>query len=216
MSGINMNAQNSQKEPTIYYVGDPMCSWCYGFTKEWSLFVEAHPNAKYTYLMGGLRPDGNESMASLKDFLAEHWHEINQRTGMEFKFDILQNDMVYNTEPACRAVACVKALFPANTLSFFQRVQKSFYLYNNNPYATATYKSIVADLGLDADAFETMFLSADGRRLVLQDFQKARELGANGFPTVLVKWGDQYYTLTRGYASVQDLTLRLKSIMSKS
>ena len=68
---------------TLYYIGDPMCSWCYGFTNEWSAFVAALPNVKFIYLMGGLRPDGTESMASLKDFLAEHWHEINQRTGME-------------------------------------------------------------------------------------------------------------------------------------
>ncbi|MBK8109154.1 MAG: DsbA family protein [Saprospiraceae bacterium] len=215
LTGINMNAQKAQKEMTLYYIGDPMCSWCYGFTNEWSAFVAALPNVKFIYLMGGLRPDGTESMASLKDFLAEHWHEINQRTGMEFKFDILQNDIVYNTEPACRAVACVKALFPSHTLSFFQRVQKSFYQYNNNPYATATYMSIVSDLGLDSDAFEKLFLSADGRKLVLQDFEKARELGANGFPTILVKAGDQYYTLTRGYTTALELMQRFKTILSK-
>lgn len=214
MVGINMNAQNSQKELTVYYVGDPMCSWCYGFTNEWSTFVAAHPNIKFVYLMGGLRPDGTESMASLKDFLTEHWREINHRTGMEFNYDILQKDMVYNTEPACRAVACIKALFPSHTLAFFQQVQKSFYKNNNNPYATATYKSIVAVMGLDSNAFESLFVSAEGRKLVLNDFQIAGQLGANGFPTVFVQQGDRYQTLTRGYTSANELGQRMKSFIS--
>lgn len=109
----------------------------------------------------------------------------------------------------CQSIVSIPYAF------FFQRVQKSFYQYNNNPYATATYMSIVADLGLDSDAFEKLFLSADGRKLVLQDFEKARELGANGFPTVLVKAGDQYYTLTRGYTTALELMQRFKTILSK-
>lgn len=214
MVGFNLKAQNSQKELTLYYVGDPMCSWCYGFTNEWNQFCANHPGIKISYIMGGLRPDGTESMSSLKDFLTEHWQEINQRTGLEFKYDILQQDIVYNTEPACRAVACVKSLFPSHEKSFFQKFQQRFYQFNDNPYATATYKSLVAQLGLDADEFEKLYLSADGRKLVLQEFQKARELGANGFPTVMAKYGDQYYTLTRGFTTAQILNQRLSVITS--
>lgn len=201
------------EEPELIYVGDPMCSWCYGFTGQWNELLLLQPSLKVKYIMGGLRPDGNEAMKDLKDFLKEHWLEIHHRTGMPFKYEILDKDMVYNTEPACRAVVTVRHLFPQNTKDFFQKTQMAFYFENHNPYATASYKKIVDGMGLDGEAFEKFYTSEPARKMVVNDFATAAQLGANGFPTVLLKFNNQYHIISRGYTETTLMNARIRKIL---
>lgn len=201
------------EEPELIYVGDPMCSWCYGFTGQWNALLLQQSSLKVKYIMGGLRPDGNEAMKELKDFLKEHWLEIHHRTGMPFKYEILDRDMVYNTEPACRAVVTVRHLFPEKTKDFFQKTQMAFYFENHNPYATASYKKIVNDLRLDGEAFEKFYNSDAARKMVVNDFATAAQLGANGFPTVLLKFKNQYQVISRGYAETAVMNARIRKIL---
>jgi putative protein-disulfide isomerase len=69
MSYSWLQAQN----PTIIYIGDPMCSWCYGFAPEITKVKEALPDYEFKVVLGGLRPQGTETMADLGDFLEHHW-----------------------------------------------------------------------------------------------------------------------------------------------
>ncbi|MBK9151343.1 MAG: hypothetical protein IPM26_10240 [Saprospiraceae bacterium] len=72
-------------------------------------------------IMGGLRYRGNEKMADLSGFLKEHWEEVAHRTGRAFKFDILnQEDLIYDTGPACRAVVAASMVQPSLVWVFFQ------------------------------------------------------------------------------------------------
>ena len=48
--------------PTLLYVVDPMCSWCWGFTEVRREVSEAFPDLEWQLVMGGLAPDSDEPM----------------------------------------------------------------------------------------------------------------------------------------------------------
>ena len=60
-----------QEENSIIYVGDTMCSWCYGFAPELDKFIANHPELKIRLVQGGLRPNNDQKIHEMKDFVAQ-------------------------------------------------------------------------------------------------------------------------------------------------
>ena len=47
----------------LYYLHDPMCSWCWGYRPTWLKLKAALPHyVQVEYLLGGLAPDNDEPM----------------------------------------------------------------------------------------------------------------------------------------------------------
>jgi putative protein-disulfide isomerase len=208
-SFISLMGQTSVSR--IIYVGDPMCSWCYGFGGELTKFLTNHPDLELEIVMGGLRPHGTESMASLKDFLKEHWEEIHERTGMPFKYGILDEEMMYNTEPACRAVVVFSQMMPNKTMDFFKSIQQSFYRDNRSPHKIETYLHLLDQFGADKEEFKNKFESADGLLDTNIHFKRAESLGVRSFPTLLIELNGELMVLARGYTTAENLEKTLKS-----
>ena len=97
---------------TLYYVHDPMCSWCWGFRPVWDqLKAELPSSVTVENLLGGLAADSNHPMAKdMQEAIQGHWHKIHQQLGTEFNFDFWTNNQAKrSTYPACRAVIAAKA-----------------------------------------------------------------------------------------------------------
>ncbi|MBK8700862.1 MAG: DsbA family protein [Saprospiraceae bacterium] len=199
----------------LIYIGDPMCSWCYGITHEWDSLKRLYPEVEVEYLMGGLRPNGTEAMSSLKDFLQEHWEEIYHRTGMSFNYGVLSQDLVYNTEPACRAVVTFRHFNPRKTGDFFKQIQQAFYYQNYNPYSPHNYAGIAERMGVDAASFIAYFLSQTAARETMADMDKARQLGASGFPTIILEIEGTINVITRGFQTAPVMAARMQQLMHK-
>ena len=195
------------------YVGDPMCSWCYGFGGELDAFFANHPDVPVELVMGGLRAYGKESMASLSDFLRSHWKEVAQKTGVKFNEAVLSKEMLYDTEPACRAVVAFMMISKSDPLPFFKAVQKRFYLDGADLYTPLAYKDIVTQMGGSYSEFSQKFLR-DARKQVTMHFSRASSLGATSFPTLLYTDGKQMYTLSNGFATRNALESAFKKINS--
>lgn len=215
MSTIQMNAQDASKKIAFYFVGDPMCSWCYGITNEWQALLRQYPEAEVQYIMGGLRPNGREAMADLKEFLKEHWEEVHLRTGMPFKFDILDRDMVYNTEPACRAVVTFMHFNLEKTGDFFKKIQHAFYAENHNPYLASNYAAIAETMGVDREDYLAYYQSPSAERETMSNFEKAGNLGVSGFPTILAEVNGSFFVVSRGFQSAASMHANIQKLLSK-
>ncbi len=201
----------AQNDDVLYYIGDPMCSWCYGFGPELDSVLAAYPNAKFEMIMGGLRPGGNESMDDLRDFLTDHWKEVELRTGQKFNHGILKKSgFMYDTEPACKAVTLVRKLFPRHEYMFFKKLQYAFYHDNESPLSVDTYKAILQSLKLETKDFEKLIYKDDAKDFVNQDFEKARAMGVTGFPTLIAKINGKFYKLSNGYSEAKSIINRLE------
>ncbi|MCO6464403.1 MAG: DsbA family protein [Saprospiraceae bacterium] len=208
LATYSMRAQ----ENAIIYVGDPMCSWCYGFAPELDKVKAAFPNTHFEMIMGGLRAHGTETMGDLKDFLKEHWMEIAQLTAQPFKYDILdQSELVYDTEPACRAVMVVGQLKPESMYEYFKAVQRSFYAQNRLPQAD-TYAQLATQFGIAASDFMEAFDSDDSKDAIDEAFNRAEILGVRGFPTLMARIDGNMYMISNGFLKADKIIKLLKDL----
>lgn len=188
----------------IIYVGDPMCSWCWGISPELNrLELAAAANGiNYRIVLGGLRPtDSQEWTEEFRGFLKHHWEEVTKRSGQPFGYDLFERDhFQYNTEPSCRAVVAARNMDPELEGRFFELTQHHFYVKNNDPAETSFYEPICKELGLDFKRFTELFNSEAMKTETLADFQTNRQWGVTGYPTVIYRKGDKLFAIARGYA----------------
>jgi putative protein-disulfide isomerase len=207
---------NGQEKATLIYVGDPMCSWCYGFTSELDeAVIELGDEVDFELIMGGLRPYNKESMHDLKDFLKDHWAEVYARTGQKFSYDILEEkEIAYDTEPACRAVVTIKSIDPSITHSYFKSIQHSFYFQNKNPLDASTYVELAQKFGVNEEEFLQRFESEEMKLEVKNEFNYSSKLGATSFPSLILKYEDSYYLVSRGYSKSEVIIKNIREVIS--
>ncbi len=212
LMATSINAQNK-----LIYLGDPMCSWCYGFAPQLDQLVQQYKGSMDIELVcGGLRPYNQQSINELKDFLTGHWQEVHDRTQQAFNYDILDaSHLKYDTEPACRAVVVVRNMSPTKEFEFFKLIQAAFYYENKSLDAVATYYPILEKLGLDKAVFTQRFNSAEYKKLVQADFKRASELGVQGFPSLLLETNDQRTVLSRGYTTAEKIEALILAALEK-
>lgn len=200
----------------IIYIGDPMCSWCWGISPQLNALQRygKQQNIPFSMIMGGLRPGGGEEWnETFRNFLQHHWEEVNQRSGQPFGYELFKlADFNYDTEPACRAIVTVRSIAPEKVLPFYELTQHYFYVASQDPKQVAFYQPICEKLDIDFAAFSKKFASDAMKQATLQDFRQSRQWGVNGFPAVLFRVKDQLHYLGRGYADYVAMRARLEAI----
>jgi putative protein-disulfide isomerase len=189
------------------YVGDPMCSWCWGFAPALEQ-LERRYGLPLEVVMGGLRtgPLAEVMDADARAQLATYWQGVAERTGQPFTTASLERDgWRYDTEPACRAVVAMRELAPGDTLRWVARLHRAFYVEG----VDITDETLLPTLldGFDADPQRFASLLADGgtAQRTRKDFQEAQRYGATGFPTLLLRDGEELGIVTRGYVPWEQL-----------
>lgn len=193
---------------TVWYVADPMCSWCWGFTSVIEEIEAAYRDRlTVTMVMGGLRPGTTAPMPSAqREEILHHWQEVHRRTGQAFTFEgALPDGFVYDTEPPCRAVVAMTAINPAATRAYFERVQAAFYMEGRDVTQPMVLTALAADCGVEMGRFEQMFTSADTKTRTREEFVQVYRWGVRGFPTVLLQHGEEVRLLTHGYRPFEEL-----------
>ena len=173
----------------LIYVGDAMCSWCYGFARPLDELL-ADPRdttpLRLALVMGGLRPFTTEPMSAARaDELAGHWHRVAQASGQPFArapaTAMHRDGFVYDTEPASRATVTVRTLWPPQVWRYFKTVQQAFYADGRDITSPEVLGDIAAQLGLPRGDFDRAFASAPMRDATLQDFRQSQAWGIRGF-----------------------------------
>jgi putative protein-disulfide isomerase len=191
-------------KPTLIYIYDPMCSWCWGYRETWQILQEKlSSKVSVQYLVGGLAPDSLEPMPeNMQQFLQQTWHNIAKQLGCEFNFDFWsQCQPRRSTYPACRAVIIAReqALEQAMVLA----IQEGYYLQAKNPSDNITLTTMAASIGLDAEAFDKALNSENVNQQLLAEIEFVRQLPINGFPSLVLAIGNQYIPIELDYKNWQ-------------
>jgi putative protein-disulfide isomerase len=192
----------------IVYIGDPMCSWCWGFAPVInSIHNDFKNEAPLSIVLGGLHAYDDFSMsADYKSNIRHHWEDVNKATGAVFDYHFFDRDnFILDTEPACRAVVTARQIKPDIVLSFYETISRSFYSKNKDTTSLKTFKELAENFNIDPDEFDQRFNSEQVKVETNGDFQFSKKLGVTGFPTLLAKEGENLALLTAGYQSYQDL-----------
>lgn len=207
-----------QNQTEIIYVGDPMCSWCWGISPELHKLQDyaTKEGIAFQVVVGGLRPQKTENWDErFKAFIKHHWEEIGHRTGQPFKFNIFNNDQFeYVTEASCRSIVTAKQMFTEKDnnkklLEFFFEVQRKFYVDNEDPNQEVFYNSICQKLHLDQKKFSDLFNSETIKKQTQEEFEKSRSWGVRGYPSILIRNQNQLELVVSGYTSYEEIRKRV-------
>jgi len=216
---FKLRQENNTVKPELIYVGDVMCSWCYGFSPEITAVKERFKDeVDFKLLNGGLRPYTKEPMdAEMKKFLRQHWKEVTKTSEQPFEYNILADSsrFIYNTEPPARAIATVRKLKPGLEFEFFKKVQNSFYVKNKNTSDINTYLELLPEFNIDKESFKENFNSEQMKLAVAGEFKQAEALGVSGFPAVLLNKDGQYIVITNGYSKRGEVIRAIEKALGK-
>ncbi len=176
---------------TLYYIHDPMCSWCWGFQKSWQTTQTAiQDSINIEYIVGGLAPDSDEPMPKdMQEAISGYWKNIQARIpGTEFNYDFWKECTPRrSTYPACRAVLAAKQLDKTKEQAMISAIQNAYYLNAKNPSELSALIDCATSIGLDATRFEQAITSEQINHALMEDISLSRSMGAQGFPSLILK-----------------------------
>lgn len=204
----------------LYYLHDPMCSWCWGYRLVWDQLQEnLSTSIVVEYVAGGLAPDSDAPMVIAQQrMIQNHWRTIEQKLGTQFNHDFWRvNTPRRSTYNACRAViaahkqACQKTMIDA--------IQRAYYLRALNPSDLTVLIDLAGELsqqkllGLDLEQFIVDINAADTDKELAKQIGLARQLSQQGFPSLVLEVNGVCHQVPLDYS---DYKLTLDYIRKKA
>lgn len=193
-------------QQTLYFVHDPMCSWCWAFRPVWQQVQAALPDSITTVrLLGGLAPDTDEPMPeSMQNYLQDAWRTIQQRVpGTRFNFDFWSDCRPRRaTYPANRAVIAAKLQDAGFEEPMIEAIQQAYYLHARNPSDTDTLIALAGEIGLDVSQFSEALSSSATQDYLQQEIHQGRQMGVSSFPSLVLESEGSFKPLQHDYLDV--------------
>ena len=202
----------------LIYIGDPMCSWCWGIAPELEQLAEFcdEERLEFEIKVGGLRPGGGDPWNDqMKKFLRHHWDQVLQVSGQPFAYDLLEKDHFnYDTEPACRLVVAARKWLGNGDMEWFRKLQELFYVHSRDLSDLSNIQNLCEENQIDFKEFSAHFNDPEIKQATQTDFQITREWGVNGYPTVVLMQGQEMQGITLGYSRYQQMRERVEAYLS--
>lgn len=202
----------------MFYFTDPMCSWCYGFSPVLKKLKENYPEIDLQIVSGGFSPGSTQTVTDdYRDFLEYHWRNVTARSGQPFDHSMkfVSDTFHYDTEPSSRALAVVQKLLPDWDFEFLSLMQTSFYVKGRDITNDVVLADIAAELGIEKQVFLEIFHSEEMKRRTVQGFDFSRQLGVQGFPTLLTLENASVKVVTRGFQSYDNMKIIIDGLFRK-
>jgi len=188
----------------LYYVHDPMCSWCWGFKPTLDKLLDELPDSVQVHrILGGLAPDSDQPMPEpMQQMLQQTWQHIQSVIPeTEFNYDFwTRNQPRRSTWPSCRAVLAARRQDAALEVPMILAIQRAYYLDARNPSDTQTLISIAEETGCDAGQFSEYLHSEAAHKELEAERQMAHQLQVQGFPSLVYRNArDQLFSIPVNY-----------------
>ena len=200
----------------LYYVHDPMCSWCYGFAPVWRELRDGlGDSVRVVSLVGGLAPDSEEPMPpELREKLQATWRRIMQVIpGTEFNFDFWSlNIPRRSTYPACCAAIAARRMADKEE-AMTRAIQSAYYREASNPSDLEVLADAAASIGLDRDEFVAQMQSAELQRVFAAELEQVRGIGVHSFPSLVLAHGGELHNVELDYLSATTMQRRIENLV---
>lgn len=203
-------------QPTLYYVHDPMCSWCWGFRRVWLQVQDALAGkVNIQTVLGGLAVDTEQPMpVMMQQTIQRTWRRIQQEIpGTEFNYDFWKLCQPRrSTYPACRAVIAAGMQVENYEKSMLLAIQQAYYLQAKNPSDDAVLVQLATTIGLKVKEFESDLHAEKCKQLFKQQRQLSADLGIHSFPSLVLRCNESNTTIHIDYTQYETI---VSSILGK-
>lgn len=207
--------------PELLYIHDPLCGWCYGMSPVINrVQAEFAGRLDVSVLCGGMATGARATpIAETWGYINNALGEVEKATGVEFgsafKALAAAGSYVYDSEPPSRAIAAFRQLTqdPARTVAFAHAVQVALFRDGRDLNAPATYNALLTPFEMDVAEFQRRLVAPETARATQQEFAAVTRIGVQGFPTAVLRLGEQGYVLARGYQPYDQLRQGLEQLL---
>jgi putative protein-disulfide isomerase len=194
---------DQETDALLYYVHDPMCSWCWGFVPVLEDFLGKLPKSiRVRRLLGGLAADSDYPMpAALQQTIKAAWQRIEQAIpGTVFNYDFwTQCAPRRSTWPSCRAVIAARLQGEEFDVRMTRAIQLAYYTQAHNPADEDTLVELAGELGLNTQIFTGDLRSEPVARQLQAEIALARRLQASSFPSLVLRIGTAVWHIPVDY-----------------
>lgn len=181
-----------QKKIDLYYVTDPICSHCWAlepvlrkFEAQYAQYFNMHT------LMGGLLEnwDGFTDTANgINDpaDVAEHWKVVGEQSRMPIDGTLWYDNPIASSFIPSRVFKVIHKHNPELANIFLRRARESLFAFNKNIAQDNMLIDLVNKVGLNGEEIVKQSKLPEAEISLHEDFQLIRQLGVQGFPTIVM------------------------------
>lgn len=204
-----------QSQATLYYIHDPMCSWCYAFRPVWiQIQQQLDLRINVQYILGGLAPDSDQSMSpETRAYIQSQWRKIIQTVpGIQFNFDFWEQCQPRrSTYRACRAALLARQQGKDYEIAMIHAIQDAYYQQARNPSDRDTLCALAQQIGLDSDIFARSLDDDATQQALLADIRLARSIGGNSFPSLFLQQNKTVQSIPLNYTDAAEMLCAIKA-----
>lgn len=206
--------------PTLIYVYDPLCGWCYGFHPVVEKLAERFGGElAIRVIPGGLAIGENvRAINDGYDYIPKASKQVENVTGISFgkNFYLLaeEGSYLYDSEPACIAQTTANRLIPGKGLEFAGNMQHAFFSHGKSLNDWTTFEELFTDLGVDPKKAKSVFDSKEIKSETYEQFEWCKSSGADAFPALVLQIGEETGLMSRGYRPFDTLESHLHHLLN--
>lgn len=205
-------------KPILYYVHDPMCSWCWGFSHTLQELLTYLPEEIEVHrLLGGLAVDTDLPMpANMQEQIKKNWSRIEDTIpNVKFNFDFWEKNIPRrSTYPACRAVIAAREQGELNDVLMTKEIQKAYYEEAKNPSDRSTLINLAQNLNLSIELFKSDLVSEKTQNILLEEINLSRDMFAESFPSLVLKIEGDFYSIRLDYNDSKTMLNKINYLLT--
>lgn len=202
---------------TLYYIHDPMCSWCYAFKPMLEeIKSKLSKEINLVYVCGGLAKHTDEPMPKdQQEKIKTIWKQIEQEVGTKFNYDFWEKNIPQRaTYLACQALILARQHDKEEAM--IEAIQKAYYQKALNPSKSEVLVKLAHEIGLDKNLFEASLNTLQTQQLLEEDLNLRRKLGVRVFPTLLLKYKKESYPIIIDFKQSAKMIEQIEDLSSNT
>lgn len=208
------------KKSTLFYIHDPMCSWCYAVKPVLQKLREKLPEElEFKSLLGGLAIDTDLPMpAEMRQQLHATWQRIEQKVpGIQFNYDFWNNWQLTHprraTYPACRAVIAAhhfdKTVDNNSDHKYeelmINAIQTAYYQQALNPSENDVLIDLAAQIGLHKGQYQEQLFAEKTQLILEQQLARCRQMNVRAYPSLVLTIDTSYWPVSIDYHNADSI-----------
>ncbi len=203
---------------TLYYIYDPMCSWCYAFEESLAeIKLKLPALIAYKEIVGGLAADTDLAMpAETQAMVQQAWRQIEHTVpSIQFNFDFWSKNTPYrSTYPACRAVLAAKSQGKYFANAMRKSIQKAYYQDAKNPSLSSTLLECAKSTDLNTKQFAIDYTSNEINSKLLEQIAFSRDLPVNSYPSLRLVINNEIHTIPVNYTQAAPSLQKIQQLIN--
>ena len=190
----------------IIYVYDAICGWCFGFSPTVQRLKEVYSGkVEFEIISGGLKLGrGAGPIDVIAPYIKTSYQDVERATGVKFSDNFIngtlrEGTMILNSLPPAIALSIIKERYPDKAFAFASLLHKMYYVDGIEPEDYDAYGGYAATIGYEKDEFNTRMGDDKYIKKAEMEFQYAKALGVNSYPTMIMEKNGKREILFNGF-----------------